>query len=92
MDEAFVGFPEAAARLRARKVTSTGTPVRPQFQRGLRRADAAQCFGLEPNRPTVLVMGGSQGASGINEMILSALPLLEGRDWQWLHLSRRAGF
>ena len=32
VDEAFVGFPSAAARLRARKVTTTGTPVRPQFQ------------------------------------------------------------
>ena len=32
VDEAFVGFPEAGARLKARKVTPTGTPVRPQFQ------------------------------------------------------------
>lgn len=34
VDEAFVGFPEAAARLRAKKVSVTGTPVRPQFRRG----------------------------------------------------------
>ena len=34
VDEAFVGFPEAAARLKARKVTMTGTPVRPQFRWG----------------------------------------------------------
>src|SRR5271154_2674974 len=39
VDEAFVGFPEAAARLRAKKVSVTRTPVRPQFQ--LR--DAAEC-------------------------------------------------
>ena len=83
---AFVGFPEAAARLKTRKVTMTGTPVRPQFQ----PRDAADCrtaLGLEPSRPTILVVGGSQGASGLNEMILSALPLLAGRDWQWLHLT-----
>jgi UDP-N-acetylglucosamine--N-acetylmuramyl-(pentapeptide) pyrophosphoryl-undecaprenol N-acetylglucosamine transferase len=88
VDEAFVGFPTAAARLRARKVTTTGTPVRPQFQPG----DPAPCraaFRLESNRPTILVMGGSQGASGINDMILSALPLLGNRTsaWQWLHLT-----
>ena len=56
---------------------------------------AATCraaLGLEPNRPTILVMGGSQGASGINEMILSALPLLADRDWQWLHLTGTNGF
>jgi UDP-N-acetylglucosamine--N-acetylmuramyl-(pentapeptide) pyrophosphoryl-undecaprenol N-acetylglucosamine transferase len=86
VDEAFIGFPDAAARLRARKVTRTGTPVRSQFKLGY-PAPCRAAFGLEPNRPTVLVMGGSQGASGINEMIMSALPLLDGRDWQWLHLA-----
>jgi UDP-N-acetylglucosamine--N-acetylmuramyl-(pentapeptide) pyrophosphoryl-undecaprenol N-acetylglucosamine transferase len=34
-------------------------------------------------------MGGSQGASAINEIILAAVPLLAGRaaTWQWLHLT-----
>jgi UDP-N-acetylglucosamine--N-acetylmuramyl-(pentapeptide) pyrophosphoryl-undecaprenol N-acetylglucosamine transferase len=102
VDEAFVGFPEAAARLKARKVSVTGTPVRPQFSGWwgerpgepalARRSEAATArgdarptkiyesriaLGLEPDRPTVLVMGGSQGASGLNEMVLSALPLLK---------------
>jgi UDP-N-acetylglucosamine--N-acetylmuramyl-(pentapeptide) pyrophosphoryl-undecaprenol N-acetylglucosamine transferase len=75
VDEAFVGFPEAGTRLKARKITTTGTPVRPEFQPG----NAAGCrtaLGLDPNRSVVLVMGGSQGASGLNDMILSALPLL----------------
>ena len=86
VDVAFVGFPETAARLKARKTEVTGTPVRPQFQ----ARDAAECravFGLLPNRPTVLVVGGSQGASGLNEMILAALPLLAAKNWQWLHLT-----
>ncbi len=88
VDGAFVGFPEAAARLKARKVTTTGTPVRPQFQ----PRDAAGCrtaLGLEPNRPTILVVGGSQGASGINDLVLSALSSLGDRvsAWQWLHLT-----
>jgi UDP-N-acetylglucosamine--N-acetylmuramyl-(pentapeptide) pyrophosphoryl-undecaprenol N-acetylglucosamine transferase len=128
VDEAFLGFPEAAARLKARKVTATGTPVRSKFvaagilpavEPGILpgegsagdsgRAEilgnvpggrmppstaggtpAATCratLGLEPNRPTVLIVGGSQGASGVNEMILSALPLLAGKNWQWLHLT-----
>jgi UDP-N-acetylglucosamine--N-acetylmuramyl-(pentapeptide) pyrophosphoryl-undecaprenol N-acetylglucosamine transferase len=34
-----------------------------------------------------LVVGGSQGASGLNEMILSSLPLLVEKNWQWLHLT-----
>jgi len=75
VDEAFIGFPGAAARLRARKVTVTGTPVRSQFQ--LRDPSACRvALGLEPDRPTLLVMGGSQGASGINELVVKLLPLL----------------
>jgi UDP-N-acetylglucosamine--N-acetylmuramyl-(pentapeptide) pyrophosphoryl-undecaprenol N-acetylglucosamine transferase len=35
----------------------------------------------------ILVVGGSQGARGLNEMILSALPLLAEKNWQWLHLT-----
>ena len=101
VDQAFVGFPEAAVRLNASKVTTTGTPVRPQFsgqwgeapqeptlaRQGIAataRGDARPtkfyesriALGLEPDRPTILVMGGSQGASGLNEIVLSALPLL----------------
>jgi UDP-N-acetylglucosamine--N-acetylmuramyl-(pentapeptide) pyrophosphoryl-undecaprenol N-acetylglucosamine transferase len=101
--EAFVGFPEAGSRLKVRKVTTTGTPVRPQFcssgresahpenqSRLTSAATIESCrvaLGLEPNCPTILVMGGSQGASGLNEMILSSLPLLAGKSWQWLHLT-----
>ena len=93
VDAAFVGFPETAARLRVRNVTHTGTPVRPQFQ----PRDAGACraaLGLDPYRPAILVMGGSQGASGINEIILAALPRLAGRaaTWQWLHLTGAGHF
>jgi UDP-N-acetylglucosamine--N-acetylmuramyl-(pentapeptide) pyrophosphoryl-undecaprenol N-acetylglucosamine transferase len=91
VDEAFVGFPEAAARLNARKVTPTGTPVRPQFQ----IRDVAECrlaLGLDTERPVILVVGGSQGASGLNAMVLSALPLLAQKNWQWLHLTGAKDF
>jgi UDP-N-acetylglucosamine--N-acetylmuramyl-(pentapeptide) pyrophosphoryl-undecaprenol N-acetylglucosamine transferase len=89
VDEAFVGFPEAGARLKARRVTPTGTPVRSQFA-NLQGGDfkvAAEKLGLAADRPVVLVVGGSQGASGLNAMVLSALPLLAGKNWQWLHLT-----
>ncbi len=88
VDEVFVGFPETADRLKTRQTTVTGTPVRPEFLRaGTPAAECRLALGLEPARPTILVVGGSQGASGLNEMILSALPLLASRNWQWLHLT-----
>jgi UDP-N-acetylglucosamine--N-acetylmuramyl-(pentapeptide) pyrophosphoryl-undecaprenol N-acetylglucosamine transferase len=88
VDQCFVGFPQAAARLRNQSVTVTGTPVRPEFH--LRPAAACRtALGLDPDRPTILVMGGSQGASGINDLMMRALPLLAGREPQpqFLHLS-----
>jgi UDP-N-acetylglucosamine--N-acetylmuramyl-(pentapeptide) pyrophosphoryl-undecaprenol N-acetylglucosamine transferase len=91
VDAAFIGFPETAARLRAKKVLMTGTPVRPQFSPESRiqnpESNCRITLGLVANLPTILVVGGSQGAQGLNDSVLSALPLLKNRDWQWLHLT-----
>jgi UDP-N-acetylglucosamine--N-acetylmuramyl-(pentapeptide) pyrophosphoryl-undecaprenol N-acetylglucosamine transferase len=88
---AFVGFPESAQKLPALRVSVTGTPVRAKFQ-GLKTAECRAALGLDPQRPVALVMGGSQGAHGINELILRALEYFvqPGPDWQWLHLSGAA--
>ncbi|MEY4386983.1 MAG: UDP-N-acetylglucosamine--N-acetylmuramyl-(pentapeptide) pyrophosphoryl-undecaprenol [Verrucomicrobiota bacterium] len=88
VDCAFVGFSEAASRLKSRRSQVTGTPVRPQFQ-PREVADARRALGFDSARPLALVMGGSQGASGVNELVLRALPLLAKSvpQWQWLHLS-----
>ncbi len=88
VDQAFVGFPQTESRLAARQVTCTGTPVRPEFK----PRDASMCriaLGLDASRPVMLVTGGSQGASGINDMILATLPVFarHALPWQWLHLS-----
>jgi UDP-N-acetylglucosamine--N-acetylmuramyl-(pentapeptide) pyrophosphoryl-undecaprenol N-acetylglucosamine transferase len=100
VDAAFVGFPEAAARLKIKPVAITGTPVRPQFDlaksaignRQSAMENSRLALGLDPNLPTILVVGGSQGASGLNELILSALPLLATKNWQWLHLTGAKDF
>ncbi len=91
VDGSFVGFASAAARLHRRRVTVTGTPVR----RHLRTQDAAACrvaLGLEPGRPVILVTGGSQGASAVNELVAQTLPVAfrAAPHWQWLHLSGAA--
>jgi UDP-N-acetylglucosamine--N-acetylmuramyl-(pentapeptide) pyrophosphoryl-undecaprenol N-acetylglucosamine transferase len=88
VNRAFVGFPTAAKRLSNRCVTPTGTPVRPQFL----PKDAAACriaLGLDPNRPVVTVVGGSQGASGINDLLIESLPVLAKLfpKLQWFHLA-----
>lgn len=96
VDAAFIGFPEAASRLKSRKTQVTGTPVRPQFSPETRIQNAEtncrKALGLNANIPTVLIVGGSQGARGLNDLVLSALPLLKNKNWQWLHLTGKADF
>jgi UDP-N-acetylglucosamine--N-acetylmuramyl-(pentapeptide) pyrophosphoryl-undecaprenol N-acetylglucosamine transferase len=88
VNEVFAGFPEAARQLWNSAVKITGTPVRPQFKPG-HPAPQRMALGLDPERPVLLVMGGSQGASGINELLLKALPLFSRHapEWQFLHLT-----
>jgi len=88
VDHAFVGFPSAALRLHRRHAVVTGTPVRTEFQ----FRDPALCrakLGLEPHRPVVLVVGGSQGASALNQMVAKSLRYWaqSRKEWQWFHVS-----
>jgi len=45
---------------------------------------AAAGFGLDPQRKTLLVVGGSQGAKDLNQLAQSLLPQLEQAGWQML--------
>ncbi len=60
------------------KIVFTGYPVRPEILASA-RAEGAAAFGLNPSRPTLLVVGGSRGALTINEAVKSGLPLLRAR-------------
>jgi len=88
VDGAFVYFPGAAKRLRAKRVEACGMPVRAQFFQPLAAAQTRQGLGLNPDAPALLFMGGSQGASQVNELALAALPSLRqgAPDLQFMHL------
>lgn len=84
----FVGYDAAVPWLHNRSVFRTGTPVRPQFRPSLNSA-CRIALGLDQNRPVMLVMGGSQGATPVNHLVLGALPGLKKRlpNLQYLHLT-----
>ena len=86
-----LGFESCANYLRKAHCVVTGTPVRRGLER-IDRAVAAEKFGLNPELPIVLVMGGSQGAHGINQLVLKALPLFHGdrESVQFIHLAGQA--
>lgn len=67
----------------------SGCPVRPGFRQaaGLAVGPVRESFGLEPQRPTLLVTGASQGARTINEAMLPLAGAVAAAGWQVLHLS-----
>lgn len=87
VDEVWGAFPQGEARF-SRKYVHTGIPVRESLFHPNNRIEAARRLGLDPNRKTILAIGGSQGARSINETIAAlatrrALP----PQWQILHAS-----
>ena len=81
-----LGFKECAPFFPTARTEVTGTPIRTELQRMDRHVARAK-LGLHHDLPTVLVMGGSQGASGINQAIIKSLPGLHGIPLQAIHLS-----
>ena len=53
----------------------TGIPVMPAFTRHPSRADCASEIGLDPDKPTVLLMGGGAGLGGLDEVARRLLSL-----------------
>jgi len=60
---------ESAARYFPAKAVVTGVPVR-QLALAGDRVRARMRFGLVPDRPTLLVLGGSQGAHALNDAVI----------------------
>lgn len=69
VDRVFIAFPKAKEFFPESKVRLTGTPVRGDLK-PVETAAAEKPF-------TVLVLGGSQGATAINKAMTAALPKLE---------------
>src|SRR4029450_475340 len=72
-------FPKACTEFR-------GTPIRRSL-RPVDRGTAREKLGLRNDLTTLLVMGGSQGASGINQAMIKSLPALPHQSLQVIHLS-----
>ena len=60
----------------ADKIILTGNPVRQNLEGGSRK-EAAEYFGLDPEKKTLLIIGGSLGARTINESIIAHLQQLQ---------------
>ena len=67
-----VSFKDSAAFFKKKRVVMSGNPVREDLATGSRQK-ALELTGLSGSKPVILVIGGSQGANLINELIWSNL-------------------
>jgi UDP-N-acetylglucosamine--N-acetylmuramyl-(pentapeptide) pyrophosphoryl-undecaprenol N-acetylglucosamine transferase len=82
-----LGFEECRAHFPKARCAITGTPIRRTLLNAPPRTEALATFGLDRLRKTMLVMGGSQGAAGINDAVLSVLPQFADSGLQVIHLT-----
>lgn len=78
-----VSFKEAMHYFKEEKVAHTGQPIMEERLVPITE-NAEEFFGFDTSIPTIFVMGGSQGAGLINDIILDTLPELV-KDFQILH-------
>lgn len=71
----FLGNTGASEFFPKEKSIFTGNPLRAGLA-AIAQDDALARFGLDPGKPTLVVMGGSLGARAINTAVLAALPAL----------------
>lgn len=70
-----LSYPDAIEFFNREKTAYTGNPIRKEVEEAL-SIDAHEFFGFQKNVPTIVILGGSQGAKYINEVIMEALPEL----------------
>lgn len=85
----YLGFKKCASYLPNASTRFVGTPLRPHLNR-VERAQAATSLGLNSQLKTITVMGGSQGAEGLNHLTCEALKQIAPdykNEWQIIHLT-----
>jgi len=89
VDGVALSFPETQGLVAGVRSVVTGMPVRRRIG-APSRAQSARSFGLAPERPTLLILGGSQGSHAVNRLVVDALEgctATERSAWQLLHVS-----
>jgi UDP-N-acetylglucosamine--N-acetylmuramyl-(pentapeptide) pyrophosphoryl-undecaprenol N-acetylglucosamine transferase len=79
-----IAYPSARGYFPAEKTALTGNPVREEILAGQAHR-AAKRWSLSMDKPTLLVLGGSQGATLLNEAVLHILPELLQAGVQVVH-------
>ncbi len=73
---AYLALPPDTQRFPEHIVKVTGNPIRPGITECQRKDETYRKYKLSPNCKTIFVMGGSQGARAINEVMMDACQLI----------------
>lgn len=78
-----VAYPKLERYFPKEKIHLTGNPIRTEIEFGkYNRKESLSSFGLQNDKPTVLVIGGSLGAKKINEVVLENISWFKKNDVQ----------
>ena len=77
VDRVGISFEETGKYFRNKNTVFTGNPLREESLKVLKK-DACGRFNSKKDKVTILVMGGSQGARSLNELVSKSLILLPG--------------
>lgn len=86
VDKIGIAFEDAAEYFPKNKTILVGNP-RAQEVVGIKRSNLLRQFNLNPEKKTVLIFGGSQGALKINQAVVAAIPEFAKKDYQVLYAS-----
>ena len=81
-DFVFTGFKETNSYLKNSKTIFTGTPLREEFY----RSNSLPNWVPRGDGPLLIVMGGSQGAKGINKIIYESIDFLIKENFRVVHI------
>lgn len=85
-----ISFKEATEYFDITKTAYTGQPIRSELSTPI-KVGAYEYLNLDPNLKTISVLGGSQGARKINDIVIKIIPELV-KKYQILHQTGKANF
>lgn len=90
----YLALETAGTHFPAEKTAVMGNPIRRTIGSVKRNRETYDSLGLDPERKTVFVMGGSQGAQAINQNVMDALDNLESvhQQLQFVHQTGKADY
>ena len=93
VDTVLLGLEECAEHFPNRETRTVGTPLRDAMTQPVDRAAALEFFGFSGDtKKTVFIMGGSQGARGVNRGVADALSEFDTGDIRIIHITGKSEF